>query len=207
MIAPVRGSKMLGQASEGDMKKLACMAMSAPVVVLSFLACGGSSETDGDARVANTQSADISRLADAEPCVVAAAAARAREAALAAVNKAPQGADQEKRTALADEAAARVFAEMDLDAIKCDPNVTLAGATQRDQALAADLALASWKGILCRAACWAAAGAGCGAISVACAGATVITIGGTSIPCAWAIIAGCGAAGGGASVCSDFCPD
>ncbi len=61
-------------------------------------------------------------------------------------------------------------------------------------------------GTACRAACWTAAGMGCGAISVACTGVTVITIGGTSIPCSLAIIAGCGAVGGGASVCSDKCP-
>ena len=188
------------------MRKLALMAMSAPMVALSFFACGGTAESGDDAPVTNTQSADISRLADADPCVVATVADKARTAALEAVNRAPKDADLEERTALADQAAARVFAQMDIDAVECDPSVMRAEAAACGEALAEDVALASWKGILCRAACWAAAGAGCGAISVACSGVTVITIGGTSIPCAWAIIAGCGAAGGGASVCSDFCP-
>jgi hypothetical protein len=189
------------------MRKLALIAMSTPIVALSFFACGGTSETDGGAPVSNTQAADISRLADAEPCVVATIADKARTAALAAVNRAPKDAGREEKVALADQAAARVFAQMDLDAVECDPNVMRAETATCGEALAEDVALASWKGILCRAACWAAAGAGCGAISVACSGVTVITIGGTTIPCAWAIIAGCAAAGGGASVCSDFCPD
>ncbi|XXY45128.1 hypothetical protein WME91_34510 [Sorangium sp. So ce269] len=62
-------------------------------------------------------------------------------------------------------------------------------------------------GVACRAACWAAGGLGCAAVSVACTGVTVITIGGTTIPCSWAIIAACTAAGGGASICADtLCP-
>jgi hypothetical protein len=62
-------------------------------------------------------------------------------------------------------------------------------------------------GVACRAACWSAAGAGCAAVSVVCTAGTVFTVGGTSIPCSWAIIAACTAGGGGASVCADkLCP-
>lgn len=53
----------------------------------------------------------------------------------------------------------------------------------------------SWKGVLCRAGCWTAAGLGCGAVSIACSGVTAITLGGFAIPCAWAILAACGAGG------------
>ncbi len=60
-------------------------------------------------------------------------------------------------------------------------------------------------GAACRAACWTIAGAGCAAVGVACSGATVITVGGVSIPCTVAIVTACAAAGGGASVCSDWC--
>jgi len=189
------------------MKKITFMVMSAPIVVLSFVACSGSSGTDGDARVFNTQSADISRFADAEPCVVATAAKQARAAAVAAADGAPRDADPKERAKLADDAAAQVYAEIDLDAVECDPNIMSGEAATCNGVLADGVVPDSWGGMLCRAACWAAGGMGCGAISVACSGVTVITIGGTSIPCAAAIIAGCGAAGGGASVCSDFCPD
>lgn len=65
----------------------------------------------------------------------------------------------------------------------------------------------SWKGVLCRAACWGAAGAGCAAVAGVCAWGTVFTVGGFAIPCAYAIVAACGAAGAGASVCSDWCTD
>jgi len=67
-------------------------------------------------------------------------------------------------------------------------------------------AMLSLYGQACRAACWAAAGMGCAAVSGLCTGTTVITIGGTTIPCLWAGIAACGAVGAGASVCSDQCP-
>lgn len=63
----------------------------------------------------------------------------------------------------------------------------------------------SWQGWACRAACWGAAGAGCAAVAGACTWGTVITIGGFALPCSYATIAACGAAGGGASVCSDWC--
>ncbi|MGB8194257.1 MAG: RHS repeat-associated core domain-containing protein [Chitinophagaceae bacterium] len=65
----------------------------------------------------------------------------------------------------------------------------------------------TWGGILCRAACWTVAGMGCAAVSCLCAAGTVVTVGTISIPCTVAIIAACGAAGGLASVCGDFCPD
>jgi hypothetical protein len=56
-------------------------------------------------------------------------------------------------------------------------------------------------------ACWAAAGMGAGAVGAACTGTTVITIGGTSIPCTWALIAAGGALSGGAQYCSErLCP-
>ena len=63
----------------------------------------------------------------------------------------------------------------------------------------------SWQGIACRSACWGAAGAGCAAVSFACTGVTAVSVGGFAIPCSWAIIAGCGAVSGGASVCGDYC--
>jgi hypothetical protein len=191
------------------MRNIAGMVMMVPVAVLSFFACTGSD--GGHEGEDGPQAADLSKkFLNAEPCVVAAAADQAWAAASEAVAGAPAGADPEELTALADDAAARVFAEIDLAAVKCDPNVTVTeagvcdGVTAREMSAAA---LASWGGVLCRAACWAAAGAGCGAISAACAGVTVITIGGTSIPCGAAIIAACAAAGGGASICSDSCPD
>lgn len=65
--------------------------------------------------------------------------------------------------------------------------------------------LMSWKGVLCRAACWGAAAAGCAAVSVVCAAGTTFTFGGFAIPCGWAIVAACAASGAGASVCSDRC--
>jgi hypothetical protein len=62
-------------------------------------------------------------------------------------------------------------------------------------------------GTACRLACAIAAGATCGAVATACTGATVITIGGVSIPCSMAIIAACYVGGpGGAAVCMDQCP-
>jgi hypothetical protein len=63
----------------------------------------------------------------------------------------------------------------------------------------------SWKGVACRAACWAAGAAGCTAVAGACAWGTVVTFGGFALPCKWAILAACSAAAGGASVCSDWC--
>ncbi|HKO49375.1 MAG TPA: hypothetical protein VJV79_16700 [Polyangiaceae bacterium] len=63
----------------------------------------------------------------------------------------------------------------------------------------------SWKGVLCRAACWGAAAAGCAAVASVCAVGTVFTVGGFAIPCTVAVIAACGASGAGASVCSDWC--
>lgn len=63
----------------------------------------------------------------------------------------------------------------------------------------------SWKGVLCRAACWGAAAAGCAAVAAVCAVGTTFTVGGFAIPCTWAVIAACGASGGSASVCSDWC--
>lgn len=76
------------------------------------------------------------------------------------------------------------------------------------QSLAAsDEAAASPWGIACRAACWGAAALGCAVVSVTCAVGSFITIGGTAIPCAWAIVAACTASGAGASICSDtLCP-
>jgi hypothetical protein len=63
----------------------------------------------------------------------------------------------------------------------------------------------SWKGVICRAACWAAAGAGCAAVAGACTWGTVVTFGGFGLPCSYATVAACGASAGGASVCSDWC--
>jgi len=185
------------------MKKLACVLTCALFAALSFSACGGSS--DSEAPTGNAPSADLSRFAKADPCVVATVSKQARDAALDALSKAPKDADPKDKAALADQAAARVYADANLDSVKCDGDVK--DAPLCTAASAGQVTTASWGDILCRAACWAAAGAGCGAISVACTGVTVITIGGTSIPCGAAIIAGCGAAGGGASVCSDLCSD
>jgi hypothetical protein len=67
--------------------------------------------------------------------------------------------------------------------------------------------VSKWKGKACRAACWGLGGLGCAAISVACGGASAITVGGLAIPCVVAIPAVCTAAGAGASVCSDWCTD
>jgi hypothetical protein len=65
----------------------------------------------------------------------------------------------------------------------------------------------SAQGTPCRMACAIAAAAGCYAMGAACAGATVITLGGASIPCTWAIVAACVvAAPGGAALCADACP-
>lgn len=61
----------------------------------------------------------------------------------------------------------------------------------------------SWGGVACRAVCWGAAGAGCAAVGVACGTGTAFTFGGAAIPCSWATIAACTAAGAGASICSD----
>ena len=63
----------------------------------------------------------------------------------------------------------------------------------------------SWQGPACRAACWAIASAGCGAVGALCAGGSAITVGGVAVPCVVAVAAACGAAGGGASLCSDWC--
>lgn len=62
------------------------------------------------------------------------------------------------------------------------------------------------RGSPCRAACWGAAALGCGIVGTACAGTTVITIGGATIPCTWAAIAACTSGTIGASLCSDSCP-
>lgn len=70
----------------------------------------------------------------------------------------------------------------------------------------AALAVSSW-GTACRIGCWTAAGMGCAAVGAACTGSTVITIGGTSMPCAWALIAACGVLSGGAQYCAErLCP-
>ena len=60
-------------------------------------------------------------------------------------------------------------------------------------------------GSACRAACWGAAALGCGVVGLACTGTSVITIGGATIPCAWAAIAACTANTVGASLCADHC--
>lgn len=62
------------------------------------------------------------------------------------------------------------------------------------------------RGSPCRAACWAAAALGCGIVGLACADVSVLTIGGATIPCAWAAIAACTADSAGASLCADSCP-
>jgi hypothetical protein len=63
----------------------------------------------------------------------------------------------------------------------------------------------SWKGVLCRAACWGAAAAGCAAVAAVCTVGSVFSVGGFAIPCTYAVIAACGASGAAASVCSDWC--
>lgn len=66
---------------------------------------------------------------------------------------------------------------------------------------------ASQWGLACRIACWTAAGMGCAAVSTSCTGSTVITLGGTTIPCTWAVIAACGVVSGGAQYCAErLCP-
>jgi hypothetical protein len=56
-------------------------------------------------------------------------------------------------------------------------------------------------------ACAIAAAAGCYAVGVACTGATVITLGGATIPCSMALIAACVVvAPGGGVLCADACP-
>ena len=70
-----------------------------------------------------------------------------------------------------------------------------------------DVKQSPWKGRICRAACWGLAGLGVAAVGVACTGVSVITIGGTAIPCTVAILAVAAGAGAGASICSDaICP-
>ena len=59
----------------------------------------------------------------------------------------------------------------------------------------------------CRAACAVAYALGCVSVGLACAGATTITLGGTTIPCTWALIAACGViAPSGTQVCMAYCP-
>jgi hypothetical protein len=59
----------------------------------------------------------------------------------------------------------------------------------------------------CRAACAIAYALGCVSVGLACSGATTITLGGTTIPCAWALVAACGVlAPGGTQVCMASCP-
>lgn len=62
------------------------------------------------------------------------------------------------------------------------------------------------QGEACRAACWAAAAAGCERVQKACKLATVITIGRAAIPCGTAIAVACFGGAGYASICSDRCP-
>ena len=59
----------------------------------------------------------------------------------------------------------------------------------------------------CRAACAIAYALGCVSVGLACSGTTTITLGGTTIPCTWALIAACGViAPGGTQVCMAHCP-
>ncbi len=59
----------------------------------------------------------------------------------------------------------------------------------------------------CRAACAIAYALGCLSVSLSCSGVTTITLGGTTIPCAWAIVAACGViAPGGTQICMAKCP-
>jgi RHS repeat-associated protein len=64
----------------------------------------------------------------------------------------------------------------------------------------------TWTGTICRAACWAAGGAICAAVSAGCTIGSVVTVGGLAIPCTAVVIASCAAAGGGAQICSEVCP-
>jgi hypothetical protein len=63
------------------------------------------------------------------------------------------------------------------------------------------------RGTACRMACAVAGTAGCGAITAACTGVTVITIGGFALPCVWAAVAACATAAGGIVLCQEkACP-
>jgi hypothetical protein len=78
-------------------------------------------------------------------------------------------------------------------------------AEQPGQAECVGEAASEWLGPACRAGCWTIAGAGCAAVGGLCAAGTAITVGGVAIPCWVAVATACGAAGGGASLCSDWC--
>jgi hypothetical protein len=62
------------------------------------------------------------------------------------------------------------------------------------------------RGEACRAACQVSYAAACLRVTVLCTGATVITIGGASVPCATAIAAVCLSSAALASVCVGQCP-
>jgi hypothetical protein len=60
---------------------------------------------------------------------------------------------------------------------------------------------------MCKGACSAAHALGCGAITLGCTGTTVITIGGTTIPCLWAALAACSTGLIGVAICQNqMCP-
>lgn len=62
-------------------------------------------------------------------------------------------------------------------------------------------------GTACKLACSVAYASGCGAVSLACAGATTMTIGGFALPCKAAIIAACWVgAPSGITLCHATCP-
>lgn len=99
-----------------------------------------------------------------------------------------------------------LLAEQDGWTFVQDQETGLVVAVGESTALVFDPTTGSFWGSACRSACWAAGGLGCAVVGALCAGVTVITIGGTSIPCSWALIAACTASGAGASICADMCP-
>jgi hypothetical protein len=58
---------------------------------------------------------------------------------------------------------------------------------------------------LCVVGCAAAAGAGCAAVGTACTAGTIWTFGGIGVPCAYVVIAACGAAEGVGAACAIAC--
>jgi hypothetical protein len=201
----------------------------AVLVTTFFLGCSGSPEitdpsNEMDAAELNAIAAPPAARRDqaapvapvtVDPDAVAAASDalaaivhRAASVALAEVDPNTVALNPDAFTAIAHGAAFAALAEVDPNTVALNPDAFTATAYEAASAALAEANLThSWQGILCRAACSTAAGMGCGAVGVACGGVTTITIGGFAIPCVWAIIAACGAAGGGASVCSDYCPD
>ena len=62
------------------------------------------------------------------------------------------------------------------------------------------------KGVACRAMCAAAAAAGCAVVGAACLTSSTVTVGGFTIPCAFALVVACTASSASGSVFIDLCP-